>query len=76
MLSKPWFENHPQGWKVENRGIYVGLKEKMKPEIFELEKAPTKETHTDYDIIYGPFKTTKDAENYVNAMGNLACGEG
>ena len=48
----------------------------MKPEIFESEKTPTRETHPNYDIIYGPFKTRKDAENYVNAMGNLACGEG
>ena len=58
-------------------GIYVGLKEKAKPEIFELEKEPTRETHPKYDIIYGPFKTVKDAENYVKAMDRgVACGEG
>lgn len=56
-------------------GIYVGLKEKSKPEIFETDTEPT-ETHPKYDIIYGPFKTIKDAESYVNAMGNLACGDG
>ena len=57
-------------------GIYVGLKEKAKPEIFESEIEPTKETHSKYDIIYGPYKTIKDAEKYVNAMGNLVCGDG
>lgn len=57
-------------------GTYVGLKEKVKPEIFESEKEPTEETHPKYDIIYGPFKTIEDAENYVNVMGGLACGEG
>lgn len=57
-------------------GIYVGLKEKAKPEIFESETAPSKETHPKYDIIYGPFKTIKDAENYIKAMGRLACGDG
>jgi len=56
-------------------GTYVGLKEKS-PEIFESEIEPTKETHSKYDIIYGPYKTIKDAEKYVNAMGNLACGDG
>jgi len=57
-------------------GIYVGLKEKSKPEIFESKTEPTKETHPEYDIIYGPFKTIKDAENYVSATGSLACGDG
>jgi len=56
-------------------GTYVGLKEKS-PEIFESEIEPTKETHSKYDIIYGPYKTIKDAEKYVNAMGNLVCGDG
>ena len=42
-------------------GIYVGLKEKVKPEIFESETDPTKETHPKCDIIYGLFKTIKGA---------------
>lgn len=58
-------------------GVYVGLKEKAKPEIFESEKEPTKEAYPKYDIIYGPFKTGIDAENYVKAMDRgVACGEG
>jgi hypothetical protein len=56
--------------------MYIGLKENEKPEIFVSEKDPTKGTHPKYDIIYGPFTTVKEAENYVNAMGNLACGNG
>ena len=57
--------------------IYVGLKEKAKPAIFESEKEPSKETHPQYDIIYGPFKNREDAEKYVAAMGRgVACGEG
>jgi hypothetical protein len=54
---------------------YVGLKENTKPAIFESETEPTKETHPQYEIIYGPFKTREDAERYVNAMGELACGD-
>jgi hypothetical protein len=60
----------------QNLGIYVGLKEKAKPEIFDSETEPTKETHPQYDIIYGPFKSVEDAQRYVNAMGGLACGDG
>jgi hypothetical protein len=56
-------------------GTYVGLKENAKPAIFESETEPTKVTHPQYDIIYGPFKTREDAERYVNAMGGLACGD-
>ena len=56
--------------------IYVGLKEKTKPAIFESETEPNKEAHPQYDIIYGPFKSKEDAEKYVNAMGELACGDG
>ena len=55
---------------------YVGLKEKAKPTIFESEIEPSKKTHPKYDIIYGPFKSKEDAERYVNAMGELACGDG
>ena len=61
---------------MNSLATYIGLKEKEKPEIFESDTEPTKETHPKYDIIYGPFKTIEDAENYVNAMGNLACGDG
>ena len=57
-------------------GIYVGLKENVKPQIFESEKEPNKETHPQCDIIYGPFKSVDDAQKYVNAMGELACSEG
>lgn len=56
--------------------IYVGLKEKAKPEIIEFEKAPAKESHPQYDFSFGPFKTMEDAQKYINAMGELACGEG
>ena len=54
---------------------YVGIKENCKPEIFESEPLPDK-THPQYDIIYGPFNSREDAERYVKAMGNLACGQG
>lgn len=62
--------------KGSKTGIYVGLKEKAKAEIFNSEKEPTKETHPQYDIIYDPFKSVDDAQRYVNAMGGLACGDG
>jgi len=57
-------------------GIYVGLKEKAKPEIFDSETEPAKVTHPQYDLIYGPFKSVDDVQRYVNAMGGLACGNG
>jgi hypothetical protein len=57
-------------------GIYVGIKGNAKPEIFDSETAPTKETHPQYDFTHGPFKTAEDAQRYVKAMGGLACGEG
>lgn len=57
-------------------GIYVGLKENAKPKIFEAETNPTKETHPQYDIIYGPFALRDTAQKYVDAMDGLACGEG
>ena len=41
--------------------LYVGLKEKVKPTIFESEIEPGKETNSQYDIIYGPFKNREDA---------------
>jgi hypothetical protein len=56
--------------------IYIGLKEKVKPAIFESGSNPTEQTHPQFDIIYGPFKSREAAEKYVNAMGELACGEG
>jgi hypothetical protein len=57
--------------------IYVGLKEQAKPSIFDSAKEPSKETHPQFDVIYGPFKNKEDAEKYVNAMGRgVACGEG
>lgn len=57
-------------------GIYVGFKEKKKPDIFEWETKPTKETHPQYDFTYGPFKSTEEAKSYINAMNGLACGDG
>jgi len=57
-------------------GIYIGMKEKTNPEIFESETTPTKESHPQYDFIHGPFKTIEDAQRYVKAMGGLACGNG
>jgi hypothetical protein len=57
--------------------LYVGLKEKAQPAIFESEKEPNKETHPQYNIIYGPSKSKEDAEKYVTAVGReVACGEG
>lgn len=57
--------------------LYVGLKEKFKPTIIESEIEPSKETHPQYDIIYGPFKNKEDAEKYSKAMDcGVACGEG
>jgi len=55
--------------------IYVGLKEKAKAAIFESGTEPNKETHHQYDIIYGPFPSKEDTEKYVSAMGKLACGD-
>jgi hypothetical protein len=52
------------------------MNEKCKPEILESETTPTKVTHPQYDFTYGPFKTREDAQNYIKAMGELACGEG
>ena len=57
--------------------LYVGLKENVKPIIFESEKEPNKETHPQFDIIFGPFKSREDTEKYVAAMDRgVACGEG
>jgi hypothetical protein len=57
--------------------LFVGLKERDQPTIFESEKEPTKEMHPQYEIIYGPFKSREDAEKYVKAMEcGVACSEG
>jgi len=57
--------------------LYVGLKENSKAVIFESEQEHTKETQSQYDIIFGPFKNREDAEKYVKAMDcGVACGEG
>ena len=57
--------------------LYVGLKGKVQPAIFESEKEPIKETNPQYDFIFGPFKNRDEAEKYVNAMERgVACGEG
>ncbi len=56
--------------------IYVGMKEKCAPKIFESDN-PTKEAHPEFDIIFGPFKTREDAERYVKATDQgVACSEG
>ncbi len=57
--------------------VYVGLKEKTQPAIFESKREASKVTHPQYDIIYGPFKSREDAEKYLKAMiCGVACGEG
>jgi hypothetical protein len=57
--------------------VYVGLKEKTEPTIFKVEIEPSKKTHPQFDIIYGPFKSKEDAQRYINAMDQgVACGEG
>lgn len=56
--------------------IYIGFKENEKPEIFEAKTKPTKESHPQYDFIYGPFNSTAEAQKYINATGGLACGDG
>ena len=57
--------------------IYIGLKEKVKPTIFENEKEPTTETHPKFDVIYGPFKNIEDAQKFVAAIDQgVACSEG
>jgi hypothetical protein len=43
--------------------LYVGLKENAKPVIFESEQELSKETQSQYDIIYGPFKNRKMLKN-------------
>jgi hypothetical protein len=62
--------------KEETLESYIWMKEKVKSEIFGFQTAPTKESHPQYDFIYGPFKTFEDAQRYVDAMGELACGDG
>jgi hypothetical protein len=57
--------------------LYIRLKENAKPVIFESEKEPDKDTHPQYDTIFGPFKSREDAEKYLKAMDcGVACGEG
>lgn len=55
---------------------YVGFKENKKQEIFDSETKPTKETHPQYDFIYGPFESVEKAQKYLIATGGLACGDG
>jgi hypothetical protein len=56
--------------------IYLGFKENKRPELIESDVMPTKETHPQYDFVYGPFKTREEASRYVKSMTGLACGEG
>lgn len=57
-------------------GIYVGLQGKSETSDFRVRDTTCEETHPKYDIIYGPFKTIKDTENYGNVIGSLACSDG
>jgi hypothetical protein len=59
-----------------NNMIYIGFKENKRPELIETDAKPTKETHPQYDFVYGPFKTKEEASKYVKAMTGLSCGEG
>ena len=55
---------------------YVGMKEKARPKIFEA-ASPTKETHPQFEVIYGSFKSRQDAERYIKAKDQgVACSEG
>ena len=56
--------------------IYIVFKENKRPELIETDAKPTKETHPQYDFVYGPFKTKEEASKYVKAMTGLSCGEG
>jgi hypothetical protein len=56
-------------------GFYVGLKEKSKPQVIESATEPASDVKANFDIIYGSFKSMEDAERYVRAMGELACGD-
>ena len=56
--------------------VYIGFQKNKNPEILESETKPTKETHPQYDFIYGPFKSTTEAQQYIRATGDLACGDG
>jgi len=57
-------------------GIYIGFKANKNPEIIESETKPTKKTHPRFDFIYGPYDSREKAQNYINALGSLACGDG
>ncbi len=61
---------------VNDLQIYLGFKEGKRPETIESDTQPTKESHSQYDFFYGPFKTFKEASAYVKAMTGLACGDG
>jgi hypothetical protein len=54
----------------------VCFKANKKPEIFESEVKPSKETHRNYDFIHGLFDSVEMVQKYVSAFGGLACGDG
>jgi len=54
----------------------VGFRANKKPEVFESEVKPSKETHPNYDFIHGPFESIEKAKKYLSAFGGLACGDG
>jgi hypothetical protein len=57
--------------------LYVGLKENVKPIIFESKKGPNKETYPQFDIIFGQLKSREDTEKYDAAMDLVVtCCEG
>jgi hypothetical protein len=65
-----------QGGELLEIGDLRGMKENEKPEVFMSDIKPTKETHSEFDIIYGPFKTVEETQGYIKAMEGLACGSG
>jgi arsenite methyltransferase len=65
-----------EAYKKLHTQTFVGFKENKKPEIFTLDTRPTKTTHPQYDFVHGPFKSTEDAQAYINSMKGLACGDG
>lgn len=56
--------------------IFIGFKDGKRPELIDAETKPTKDSHPQYDFVYGPFKTKEEASQYVAAMTGLACGDG
>jgi hypothetical protein len=56
--------------------IYIGFKKNQNPKIFMSKTKPSKESHPEFDFIYGPFDSREKAQKYIRATGGLACGDG